>query len=340
MPSDRLRTSVSLVIPARNAERTLESCLNAVVPLLETSLREIIVVDDNSTDTTAKIARRFPVVCLASRARGAGAARNAGWRAAKGDLVWFIDADCVVDSQALERLLASISASSVWAAGGSYSGAMQSTLLSALIQEEIAERHRAMPLSVDFLASFHVLYRRDALEKLGGFDEQFLLGQDIDLAYRLKRSGGEIVFSGGSTVRHFHPTSVVPYLRKQARHGYWRIRLYSRHPERIPGDSYSSLADHLQPVFALASVFALAAAPSVGVLPAALFVVASLLFAAPMALRLFPRVGVRGLWYFPFTLSRSYARAVGAFAGLCALTHSARLFESPPVWTLGEEVSG
>ena len=94
--------AVSLVVPGRNAAATLRPCLESVVPLQESGeLREILFVDDGSTDDTAELVRRYPVRSIASPGRGPGAARNLGWRAASSPWVWFIDSDCVAEPDAL-----------------------------------------------------------------------------------------------------------------------------------------------------------------------------------------------------------------------------------------------
>jgi hypothetical protein len=68
---------VSLVIPARNASATLRPCLDAVAPLRQDGgLAEIILVDDGSTDETARIAESYGAVCVKGRGWGPAAARN------------------------------------------------------------------------------------------------------------------------------------------------------------------------------------------------------------------------------------------------------------------------
>jgi glycosyltransferase involved in cell wall biosynthesis len=89
----KTRVRVSIVIPAYNEERHLRSCLEAVANQTATPF-EVIVVDNNSTDKTAQIAREFPFVRLIREPRqGRVFARNAGFDVAKGDIIGRIDAD-------------------------------------------------------------------------------------------------------------------------------------------------------------------------------------------------------------------------------------------------------
>lgn len=96
--------TVSIIIPAYNEERHLGACLQSIAN--QTILpEEVIVVDNNSNDRTAAIARQFKFVTLVSeRQQGLIAARNTGFNAAKGDILGRINADAVLDAQWVARL--------------------------------------------------------------------------------------------------------------------------------------------------------------------------------------------------------------------------------------------
>ncbi len=312
---------VTLVIPARNAANLVRHCLEAVVPLQKRGhLVEIIVVDDASGDETAAVAAQYPVTVLRGTGAGPGAARNVGWRAARTPLVWFIDADCVAEPDALGRLEALMEMECVAAVGGSYTNLRPDSWLASLIHEEIVERHRRMSGVVNFLATFNVLYRRDVLEEVGGFEERFRLAQDAELAFRVQRAGYQLRFEPTSRVGHFHATRLWRYLRTQARHGYYRVLLYLRHPDRVRGDDYSGLTDHLQPLLALAFI---ATAPLAAVSGADwaywLCVILALTTcgtALPMTVRLLVRVRrCSALAFAPLSCIRSLARGCGLIVG-------------------------
>src|SRR5687767_4676135 len=87
------RVRVSIVIPAYNEERHLRPCLEAIAAQTVQPF-EVIVVDNNSTDKTAEVARSFPFVRVVYEPRqGRVFARNAGFDAARGDIIGRIDAD-------------------------------------------------------------------------------------------------------------------------------------------------------------------------------------------------------------------------------------------------------
>jgi GT2 family glycosyltransferase len=320
--------SVTLVIAGKNAAPTLSSCLTAATTLLgQNGLREILFVDDGSQDSTADIVKRFPVRCLRGPNGGPGAARNVGWRVAMTPLVWFLDADCVVEPDTLRYLLRHISLERVAGVGGSYTNLCDDSLLARLIHAEIVCRHQRMPTEVNFLASFNVLYRREALECVGGFDEQSVNGpnspgaEDADLAFRLANAGYRLRFERRSLVGHHHPTRLAAYLARQAGHGYFRSQLYLRHPGRALGDSYSSLWDHVQPPLA-ATILGLT--PLVVLGSATAICVVAVLAAALAALQL-PislRIGrqnksLDAVSFAALSFVRAFWRAGGMLLGAC-----------------------
>jgi glycosyltransferase involved in cell wall biosynthesis len=185
--------SVSVVIPARNAERTLE---RAIVSVLAQSWApdEIIVVDDASTDATGAIARSFEdhgvrTVAIGSQT-GAAGARNAGIEAATGTWVAFLDADDVWLPQKLAKQVQIIrarpDASFVFCASHEFSPAgrfLGDTYRGRPVREG-SGAWKAL-LACNFVATPTVVARRALLLQLGGFDETLKVAEDQDMWIRL-----------------------------------------------------------------------------------------------------------------------------------------------------------
>lgn len=313
-------TLVSIIIPAYNAENTLAACLEACSAQTHPEI-EVIVVDDGSRDGTARIAGDSAGIrYLHQKNRGPAAARNLGAREARGEILAFTDSDCVPHPDWIEHLLTGFD-EGVAAVGGTYGIGNPEHLLARLVHQEILCRHARFSLEVDFLGSFNVACRRTDFETVGGFDESFreASGEDNDLAYRLHDIGKTLRFVPESVVVHYHPERLLAYLRTQARHGFWRVKLYSKHPGRTRGgDRYAGLADLLAPVLALAAVAALPFAAAFS----ALFPYGPAVWSAWCALALLPV-----LLHLPLTLR--LRRAAGriemlSFAGLAVLRDLAR----------------
>ena len=140
---------------------------------------------------------------------------------------------------------------------GSYGIMNPESRLACLIHEEIIDRHRRMGTRVDFLATFNVLYRRAALEQVGGLDERYLKAQDAELSFRVMDAGYDLHFEFASRVKHYHEAHWLKYLKTQQRQGYWRVYLHMSYPRHSAGDSYSSALDHMQPPLAMISLVSL-----------------------------------------------------------------------------------
>ena len=325
------------MIPGRNVEDVLRPCLDAVVHLLgQDGLEEIIVVDDGSTDGTADIvadfAAKHPVRLVRGRGRGAAAARNLGWREARAPLIWFIDADCVAEPDALRRLLPYLGGEGVAGVGGSYANMRPDSLVASLVHEEIVERHRRMPSEVSVLATFNVIYRRDVLEEVGGFDPAHFWAHDAELAFRVRRAGYRLRFVRDSRVAHFHPTRLWSYLGKQRQQGYYRVVLYLRHPGGMLGDSYSGLVDYVQPPLAMLMLAALPllAWPTWRWVPAVLTLVL-LLLQMPMTGRIVWRLRAgRYALFAPLGFLRAIFRGMGMSWAVVRYVGLALCGKAPP----------
>lgn len=311
---------VTLVIPARDASRTMAACLDAALAIRGrpgSRLARIVLVDDGSRDDTGGIARSRGIEVIDGNGSGPAAARNIGWRAARTPLVWFVDSDCVAQPDALERLLPHLGDPRVAGVGGTYGIAPGATLLERLIHEEIMVRHARMPDDVDFLATFDVVYRRAVLESLGGFDERYLKAQDAEFAFRVIEAGHRLRFDRGSVVMHHHADRLGRYLRVQRAQGRWRVALHLERRGRAHRNSYSSALDHLQPLLPLAAVPA-CAVPLLG-MPwwvAALPWVLLVILQCPMAAAMVARSGPAMSAFVPLGVVRAVARCLGLCEGV------------------------
>ena len=181
--------SVSVVIPAYDAESTLAATLSSVLGQTYSDL-EVIVVDDGSSDGTASVAHGFgdPVTCIRTENRGVSHARNTGAAAANGDFVAFLDADDLWEPCKLERQLGVLEGRR--AAGVSTTGSLRVDAnlrpVEARPAEDPVDPCAALLLRSMVLGAISSpLIRRDVANDVGGFDPALSQCADWDYFIRL-----------------------------------------------------------------------------------------------------------------------------------------------------------
>jgi glycosyltransferase involved in cell wall biosynthesis len=184
---------LSVVVPARNAERLIDDCLRSIVL---SQPREIIVVDGESSDRTAQIARRYGAKVLSDWGQGLPAARLIGARAALAPWVALIDADVVVGEGDLARLLHEVRRDGYTA----LQAGLRSVSADGYWGRALVHHHRT-GRSKEWFGVVATIFDREALLR-HGFDARFLSGEDIDLRWRLRKAGAKIGVSRETVVEH------------------------------------------------------------------------------------------------------------------------------------------
>ena len=195
---------ISVVIPTCERPELVARCLANL-----TGGDEVIVSDDSRSDRTQKLIReQFPSVkWVRGPQRGPAANRNFGASQASGDLIAFVDDDCIPFEFWVENLRRALSETHV-AEGKTICPDKTNHPL-----EEVVEN-----LSGGLLWSCNFGIRRDLFSKLGGFDEDFLEagGEDLEFAWRVKRIGVAVLFAPEAVVYH-------PARRLTPRRWFYRI---------------------------------------------------------------------------------------------------------------------
>ena len=319
----------SVIIPAYNAERTLSSCLEALVDQsLPKQDYDVIVVDDGSTDSTSEITKRFNVKYIFQTNQGPAAARNKGAREAVGDIILFTDADCIANHNWIREMAGAFRDTDVVGVKGAYKTG-QKELASRFAQAEFEDRYDLLKksTSIDMIDTYSAAFRRDVFLKMGGFDESFPVAnnEDTDLSYRLAADGYKLVFNPGAFVYHTHPDTLRKYLKLKFRRGYWRMVVYRRYPDKAVKDSYTPTVIKIQAIlmaFSLPILLLSWFVPSLIYLALLAWVII-IVSSFPFSFKTFKKDKPVGLISPAVVLLRSMVFAVGSLLGMAR-----HLFES------------
>lgn len=225
--------AVSVVVATYNRAHLLRRLIDALERQGDGVAFETIVVDDASTDATRRTLDQlattspFPLVALHRVTNGgAAAARNAGWRVARGDLILFTDDDCAPQPGWVAALARAAEAADI-VQGATVPDPAQVGNLGPFSHTIEVTREAGE------YETCNMAYRRDVLEALGGFGEEFRhpYGEDTDLAWRAKAAGFRSAFAPDAVVHHdVRPSAFGPYLRDRRRREGMVLTLHN-HPE-------------------------------------------------------------------------------------------------------------
>ena len=250
--------SVSVVVVSKD-EPKLADTLAAVHAQLEQEIGRSIAPDSEVVVVDASAGRLDGVRAAHPWARwvdfspipGAGVTiahqRNAGVAASRGEVVVFVDSGCVPSSDWLCHLLAPIARGQELVVSGSATGPHN-------IFERPARERRVFYL--EEAATINLAVHRKVFEKIGGFDEMFAYGSDVDFTWRLVDAGIRIRYEPLARVAHDWG-NLRRRMRRARQYGAARARLYRKHTERIPKALWEDPVPFVYPLWLLGLPLAL-----------------------------------------------------------------------------------
>lgn len=209
---------ISIIIPVYNGSKYLNRCLSSILTSFYTSY-EIIVVDDCSTDNSLSIAedygtRVYKLPCQS----GPAAARNLGANQAKGDILLFLDSDIQIQKGTLSRFSGLFRDNpNISAVFGSYDNSPEEK--DVVSQYKNLLHHYTHQHADENAKTFWAgcgAVRREVFQKVGGFDQKRYPNpsiEDIELGYRMKGMGYEILLDKETQVKHLKRWTLASLLR-------------------------------------------------------------------------------------------------------------------------------
>jgi len=248
MELSREKISISVIIPTYNRKDIFKKCLEGFSQqTLPREEFEVIVVDDGSTDGTGELlketAARMPNLRYFAQAHGGPAkARNLGIEHSRGELVLFAGDDCIPDKNLLQEHLRLHKKGDAIAVLGhiKWHPDLEVTPFMQYINIDIQFSYpkiKETPQNVPFgyFYTSNISIPKKYLELAGTFDTNFseAVWEDVELGYRVWRSGVRIVYNPRAITYHHHQVGIKDYIRRQIRAGKAAAILYKKHPEFI-----------------------------------------------------------------------------------------------------------
>lgn len=211
---------VSVIVPAKNEEQFISDCLDSLLSQnYPSELYEIIVVDNLSTDKTAQIVSAKGITVLTCLSTTIGGVRNFGAKHSRGDILAYIDADCVAPSFWISGSVRRLVDEGLSAVGGD-----------ALKRPEGSwvEQWWVLPISHSVTEEFtlngcSMFFYKRVFEDLGGFDESINASEDRLLSKKISVAKGKVEWSSAADVIHYgNPQTVSQFFKRQ----FWHASSY------------------------------------------------------------------------------------------------------------------
>ncbi len=248
---------VSVIIPCFNAERwiaeTIDSCLKQTYPHIE-----IIVIDDCSTDNSLEIIKSYGDKITWERLRenkGGCYARNRGFALSKGEYIQFLDADDFILPEKIERQINFLEATGADVVYGDWrfqGHQCNGVILLEQVKKSLKQADILQSLIENWwTAVASLFYRRTAVEKSGGWDENFSAAQDRDFFISVVMAGAKVVYQSGcySIYRRYGKVTVSTASKERWLENHYKVlqkvehKLLQKYQQNIPINYRRALAD-------------------------------------------------------------------------------------------------
>ena len=225
----------SVVMPCFNVADTIELQLDRLLPQIEQTGSELVLVDNNSTDATAQILDRLSdhpgiIVGSATQGQSVAYARNAGVALATSDRFLFCDADDIVDLRWLETMNEGLDAHPV------VTGRLDTLELNSVSQQSGRGGDDSQPTFYGIFPLAHggnMGVRRDAWNEIGPLDESLGSVEDIEWSLRARAAGHSIVRLSDAVIHYRYRERAADLWRQGLIYGRYRPEIARRVNERL-----------------------------------------------------------------------------------------------------------
>jgi len=214
---------ISVIIPSYNSESTISKCLDALKNQEYKGDYEIILVDSSLDRTPEIVYSKYPDIQFIhlDKKTDPGTARNMGLERSKGDLIAFIDSDCVAAPDWLNRIVAAHNSEYKVVGGSVRNGNRENDMVAwAGYLAEFREFLPGKPKTeVNHIPTCNISYKKEIFEKYGVFEGIYYPQEDLVFNYKLRKNGVRILSDSSITVNHNHRSSIKSFINHQIKIG-------------------------------------------------------------------------------------------------------------------------
>jgi len=214
---------ISVIIPSYNSESTIEKCLDSLQNQSYGDNYEIILVDSSIDGTPQIVSSQYPNVKFIhlDEKTDPGTARNIGISKARGDLIAFIDSDCIPTRDWLEKIESAQKSSYSIVGGVVHNGNDADDRVAWA--GYISEFREFLPLQteheVNHIPTCNISYKKKVFSTFGMFQGQYYPQEDLVFNYNLIQNGERILLDPSIQVYHHHRSGLKDYLNHQNKIG-------------------------------------------------------------------------------------------------------------------------
>jgi len=214
---------ISIIVPVLNGEKTIGMCLEALLRQSYPSEKyEILVVDNGSYDNTVNIVEEFPVRLLfEKRAQNSYMARNLGIKCAEGEIIVFIDADCIAEKDCLTNLVEPFHDENIGVVAGEVLSLEPKNLIQGFYTfSGFLEQEKKVKNKISAIGAGNTAIRKIIFDIIGQFDGNFRWGGDNDFGVRIQKETNYLIrFAPKAIVYHSHRVSLKGLIKHAYTYG-------------------------------------------------------------------------------------------------------------------------